>query len=220
MVYRRFVKRFLDFLLAVILFVILLIPMGIVGIVVKLTSKGPALFVQERYGRNSRPFKLYKFRSMTDHAPQRANSEFDDIKSYVTPFGMFIRKTSIDELPQLWNIIKGDMSFIGPRPLAITDVKVLRFRKQNGGDSVLPGISGLAQVSGRNNLTDEDKALYDGKYATKISFHLDLLLIVETIFSVVRRDGVFKETVSVDGNQVVIERGEREQESIDVSSKG
>lgn len=114
MVYRRFVKRSLDFLLAVILFVILFIPMGIVGIVVKLTSKGPALFVQEHYGRNSRPFKSYKFRSMTDHAPQRANSEFTDIKNYVTPFGMFIRKTSIDELPQLWNIIKGDMSFIGP----------------------------------------------------------------------------------------------------------
>ncbi|WP_424571663.1 sugar transferase [Weissella soli] len=198
MVYRRFVKRFLDFLVAVILFIILFIPMGIVGIVVKLTSKGPALFVQERYGRNSRPFKLYKFRSMTDHAPQRANSEFTDIKNYVTPFGMFIRKTSIDELPQLWNIIKGDMSFIGPRPLAITDVKVLRIRKQNGGDSVLPGISGLAQVSGRNNLTDEDKARYDGKYATKISFNLDMVLVFETIYSVLKRDGVFKENVVED----------------------
>ncbi len=94
MVYRRFVKRFLDFLLAVILFVILFIPMGIVGIVVKLTSKGPALFVQERYGRNSRPFKLYKFRSMTDHAPQRTITEITYIKNYVTPLGMFIRKTS------------------------------------------------------------------------------------------------------------------------------
>lgn len=220
MVYRRFVKRFLDFLLAVILFVILFIPMGIVGIVVKLTSKGPALFVQERYGRNSRSFKLYKFRSMTDHAPQRANSEFTDIKNYVTPFGMFIRKTSIDELPQLWNIIKGDMSFIGPRPLAITDVKVLRLRKQNGGDSVLPGISGLAQVNGRNNITDEDKALYDGRYAAKLSFHLDLLLIVETVSSVLRRDGVFKEKI-IDGKNKSEEEGiQNGQESIDAGCKG
>lgn len=199
MVYRRFVKRFLDFLLAVVLFIILVIPMGMVGIIVKLTSKGPMFFIQERYGRNSRPFKLYKFRSMTDHAPQRANSEFADIKNYVTPFGMFIRKTSIDELPQLWNIIKGDMSFIGPRPLAITDVKVLRLRKQNGGDSVLPGISGLAQVNGRNNLTDENKANYDGKYASSISFRLDVLLVVETIISVWKRDGVFKEN-TIDDN--------------------
>lgn len=220
MVYRRFVKRFLDFLLAVILFVILFIPMGIVGIVVKVTSKGPALFVQERYGRNSRPFKLYKFRSMTDHAPQRANSEFGDIKNYITPFGMFIRKTSIDELPQLWNIIKGDMSFIGPRPLAISDVKVLRLRKQNGADTVSPGISGLAQVNGRNNLSDEDKATYDGKYATKVSFLVDLLLAFETVFSVLRRDGVFKETI-IDGmNKSDQERVQSEQESIDAGRKG
>lgn len=195
MVYRCFLKRTFDFVLAIILFVILFIPMIIVGLAVKLTSKGPALFVQERYGRNSRPFKLYKFRSMANHAPQRANSEFTDIKKYVTPFGMLIRKTSIDELPQLWNIIKGDMSFIGPRPLAITDVKVLRLRKQNGGDSVLPGISGLAQVNGRNNIIDEDKARYDGEYAANVSFHIDLLILFETFVSVVKSEGVFKENV-------------------------
>ena len=189
--YRRFLKRFFDLLLAIFLFLILLLPLLIIALIVKLTSKGPILFIQERYGRNSRPFKLYKFRSMTDSAPQIANSKFTDIQNYITPVGMFIRKTSLDELPQLWNIIKGDMSFIGPRPLAITDIEVIKLRKQNGGDSVLPGISGLAQVNGRNKLSDDGKAAFDAKYVAKLSFQLDALLVIETIACVLKRDGVF-----------------------------
>lgn len=173
--------------------IILFLPLVVVGIIIKLTSKGPVLFKQERYGRNSKPFILYKFRSMTNKAPVKANSEFDDITSYVTPFGMIIRKTSVDELPQLWNIIKGDMSFIGPRPLAVTDQKVLSLRRHNGADQVLPGISGLAQVNGRNNLSDDDKAAYDAKYAACLNFRVDILLTVETFVSVIKRDGVFKE---------------------------
>lgn len=196
--YRRFLKRFFDLLLAIFLFIILLLPLVIIALIVKLTSKGPILFIQERYGRNSRPFKLYKFRSMTDSAPQIANSKFTDIQNYITPFGMFIRKTSLDELPQFWNIIKGDMSFIGPRPLAKTDERVLSLRKQNGADQVLPGISGLAQVNGRNNLSDEDKAAYDAKYAAHLSFRVDMLLTLETLVSVLKRDGVFKETLTRD----------------------
>lgn len=196
MVYRRFIKRILDFLMAIVLFVSLFIPMCIVSLAIKLTSKGPVFFIQERYGRNSRPFKLYKFRSMLDTAPEISNSHFNDIKSYITPLGMFIRSTSIDELPQLWNIIKGDMSFIGPRPLAVTDEKVLSLRKTNGADSVLPGISGLAQVHGRNNITDEDKARYDAIYASKVTFHLDMLIIFKTIFYTVKGTGVFNDNVS------------------------
>lgn len=191
--YRKVVKRLIDTTVAIIFGIVLIVPLFIVAILIKLTSKGPIFFKQERYGKNSVPFTLYKFRSMTDGAPVKANSEFSDIKSYVTPFGMFIRKTSIDELPQLINIIKGEMSFIGPRPLAITDEKVLRLRRQNGGDQVLPGISGLAQVNGRNNITDEDKAAYDAKYAEKISFFYDMNIVVETVFSVIKRDGIFKE---------------------------
>lgn len=131
---------------------------------------------------------------MTNGAPIKANSEFEDITSYVTPFGMFIRKASIDELPQLWNIIKGDMSFIGPRPLANTDEKVLQLRRENGADQVRPGISGLAQVNGRNNITDFDKAAYDAKYAGRVSFEFDLLLIFETVISFIKREGIFKST--------------------------
>ncbi len=191
--YRNFFKRFLDTCVAIILGILLSWLLVIIAILVKLTSKGPVFFKQERFGLNSKPFTLYKFRSMTNGAPVKANSEFDDITSYITPFGMFIRKTSIDELPQLINIIKGDMSFIGPRPLAITDEKVLQMRRENGADQVRPGISGLAQVNGRNNITDENKAAYDAKYATRLSMQLDIVLIIETLISVIKRDGIFKE---------------------------
>lgn len=145
---------------------------------------------------------------MTNGAPVKANSEFDDITSYITPFGMFIRKTSIDELPQLVNIIKGDMSFIGPRPLAITDENVLQLRRENGADQVRPGISGLAQVNGRNNITDQDKATYDAKYANQVSITLDLLLIFETMISVIKREGVFKskEEIDVRNKEEVVNR--------------
>lgn len=201
--YRKVVKRLIDTIVAIIFGIVLIVPLFIVAILIKLTSKGPIFFKQKRYGKNSVPFTLYKFRSMTDGAPVKANSEFSDIKSYVTPFGMFIRKTSIDELPQLINIIKGEMSFIGPRPLAITDKKVLRLRRQNGGDQVLPGISGLAQVNGRNNITDEDKAAYDAKYASHVSARVDSLLVMETFISVVKRDGVFKnKTVEIEKKDI------------------
>lgn len=190
--YRNFLKRFLDTCVAIILGIVLSWLLVIVAILVKLTSKGPVFFKQERFGLNSKPFTLYKFRSMTNGAPVKANSEFDNITSYITPVGMFIRKTSIDELPQLLNIIKGDMSFIGPRPLAITDKKVLQMRRENGADQVRPGISGLAQVNGRNNITDENKAAYDAKYANQLGLRLDIILLVETLISVIKRDGIFK----------------------------
>lgn len=206
--YRNFFKRFLDTCVAIILGILFSWLLVIVAILVKLTSKGPIFFKQERFGLNSKPFTLYKFRSMTNGAPVKANSEFDDITSYITPFGMFIRKTSIDELPQLVNIIKGDMSFIGPRPLAITDENVLQLRRENGADQVRPGISGLAQVNGRNNITDQDKATYDAKYANQVSITLDLLLIFETMISVIKREGVFKskEEIDVRNKEEVVNR--------------
>lgn len=199
--YRKFLKRVLDIIVAITLGIVLIVPLFFVAILVKLTSKGPIFFKQERFGVNSKPFTLYKFRSMTEGAPVKANSEFNDITSYITPFGMFIRKTSIDELPQLLNIIKGDMSFIGPRPLAITDEKVLALRKKSGADQVRPGISGLAQVNGRNNISDENKAAYDAKYASQLSMQLDIVLITETLVSVIKRDGIFKTEELLDQNE-------------------
>lgn len=191
-IYRRFLKRFLDTSVAIMLGILLSVPLFFIAILIKVTSKGPIFFKQERFGQNSVPFILYKFRSMTYNAPIKSNSDFDDITNYVTGFGMFIRKTSIDELPQIINIIKGDMSFIGPRPLAITDERVLQLRRRNGADLVRPGISGLAQVNGRNSITDEEKADFDAKYARNLSIRLYILLVIETFISVIKRDGIFK----------------------------
>lgn len=188
--YRNFFKRFLDTCVAIILGILLSWVLVIVAILVKLTSKGPIFFKQERFGLNSKPFTLYKFRSMNNGAPIKANSEFEDIASYVTPFGMFIRKASIDELPQLWNIIKGDMSFIGPRPLAITDVFVIEERKKTGADKVRPGITGLAQVNGRNMVLDSEKVMFDTIYANNISFLLDVKIFLLTIVHVFLGTGI------------------------------
>lgn len=191
--YRRYIKRILDLIVAAVMIFVMILPLLLVAVIIKLSSKGPVLFRQERFGKNSKPFTMYKFRSMAETAPIKAHSEFSDIRNYVTPFGMLIRKTSIDELPQLINILKGEMSFIGPRPLAQTDIDVLKMRRSNGGDHVLPGISGLAQVNGRNDITDDDKAMYDAEYAKTISLKLDICICVKTIVSVIKADHVFKE---------------------------
>ena len=130
---------------------------------------------------------------MTDSAPQIANSKFTDIQNYITPFGMFIRKTSLDELPQLWNIIKGDMSFIGPRPLADTDYEVVKLRSKNGANNVRPGITGLAQVKGRNKLSNFEKSQFDGQYANNISLWLDVKIVFLTIFKVLKQENINKQ---------------------------
>lgn len=191
-IYKNFFKRVFDVLFAILLSIILCLPCLLVAFIIKATSKGPIFFKQKRYGKDSKTFTLYKFRSMKVAAPIKSNSEFINISDYITPFGMLIRKTSIDELPQLINIIKGEMSFIGPRPLAETDLNVIKLRKSNGADRVSPGISGLAQVNGRNNLSDEEKANYDGKYARNIKISVDCLILLETIISVIKRENVFK----------------------------
>lgn len=190
--YQHFWKRVVDFLAALISLIILIIPMAIVAVMIKLDSKGPVFFKQERYGLNSKPFMMYKFRSMEANAPIKANHDFDDIQSHITKFGMFIRKTSIDELPQLWNVLKGDMSIIGPRALASTDQLVLDLRKQNGADHVRPGITGWAQVNGRNMVSDEEKAYYDQSYARQICLKFDIKIYILTIVSVLKREGIFK----------------------------
>lgn len=190
--YQHFWKRVVDFLAALISLIILIIPMAIVAVMIKLDSKVPVFFKQERYGLNSKPFMMYKFRSMEANAPIKANHDFDDIQSHITKFGMFIRKTSIDELPQLWNVLKGDMSIIGPRALASTDQLVLDLRKQNGADHVRPGITGWAQVNGRNMVSDEEKADYDQSYARQICLKFDIKIYILTIASVLKREGIFK----------------------------
>ncbi|MHC8518568.1 sugar transferase [Weissella confusa] len=190
MVYQKYIKRSLDIIFATFLIILGFVPMVIFAVIIKATSSGPVFFKQERYGLNSKKFLMYKFRSMYSQAPILANQDFNDIDSYVTPIGDFMRKTSIDELPQLWNVLIGDMSFVGPRPLADTDINVITLRKENGADLVRPGMTGLAQVNGRNKLDDIQKAKFDGEYANHLNFKMECYVVFRTFFSVANREGI------------------------------
>ncbi|HCN55704.1 sugar transferase [Leuconostoc citreum] len=199
--YRKVVKRLIDTTVAIIFGIVLIVPLFIVAILIKLTSKGPIFFKQERYGKNSVPFTLYKFRSMKVLAPEKSNQKFDDMDQYLTTVGRFLRKTSLDELPQLINVIYGEMSLIGPRPLARTDLPVIEARKLSGADQIKPGITGWAQVNGRNNITDAEKSQFDNYYARNISFRLDFKISILTIFHVFLRTGINNEGTKVDNNE-------------------
>lgn len=190
-VYKIKIKRSLDFIFGGILIVCLSPIMLGLAIWVKLDSKGPVLFKQERVGRNGELFTIYKFRSMSNDAPhQMATSEFDTALTYITRSGRIMRKLSLDELPQLFNVIRGEMSFIGPRPLIPKEEHVLRLRHANGAESVAPGITGLAQVRGRDEVTDDQKAVYDGEYVANLSFKEDFLIMFKTVVDVLQSRGV------------------------------
>ncbi|MEE6665058.1 sugar transferase [Limosilactobacillus fermentum] len=190
-IYRTTIKRIFDAFFGVLLLIGLSPLMLVLTIWIKLDSKGPVLFKQERVGRNGKRFTIYKFRSMSDDAPhQMATSEFDTALSYITRSGRLMRKTSLDELPQLVNVVKGEMSFIGPRPLIPKEEKVLRLRHANGAESLAPGITGLAQVRGRDEVTDTQKGNYDGEYAGNVTLRGDFSILVETVLAVLARRGV------------------------------
>ncbi len=180
----KYIKRLMDIMLALIGLVFAFIPMIIVAIAIKLESKGPALFKQERTGKDGKVFKLYKFRSMTvDNDVMNFKTE-----NKITKVGKFIRKTSLDELPQFFNIIKGDMSFIGPRPW-ITEYYNNFNAHQKRRVEVLPGITGLAQATGRNNLNIFEKINYDIEYVDNFSFKMDLKVVLKTIKTVLSKEG-------------------------------
>ena len=180
----KYVKRFLDLIFCLIGFVFAIIPMIIVAIAIKIDSRGPVFFKQERTGKNGKNFYLYKFRSMAkDNDVMNFKSE-----NKVTKVGAFIRKTSLDELPQLINILKGDMSFIGPRPW-ITEYYKNFNKRQKRRVEVLPGITGLAQATGRNNLNVFEKINYDIEYVDNFSFKQDIKVIFMTIKTVLSKEG-------------------------------
>lgn len=190
--YRDVCKRFFDFVFSLIGIIVLAIPMLIVAIVIKIDSpKEQILFRQKRVGKNDREFTIYKFRSMRQDAPhEMATKNFENPEAYITPVGKFIRKASLDELPQLFNVLKGDMSLIGPRPLITSEKDVLALRDKYGASRILPGITGLAQIHGRDEITNKNKASYDGKYALNISFLLDLSIFFKTVLDVIHGRGV------------------------------
>lgn len=190
--YRDFFKRGFDIFFSLIAIIILAIPMMIIALWIKIDSPHEkVLFKQERIGINNVPFTILKFRSMRDDAPhQMATENFENPEMYITRVGKILRKTSLDELPQLLNVLKGDMSIVGPRPLIPKEKYVLKLRDEYGANKILPGITGLAQVHGRDQVTDENKASYDGKYALNVSLLLDASIILKTVSDVVRSRGV------------------------------
>lgn len=170
----------------------LAVPMLIIAIVIKIDSpKEQILFRQKRVGKNNHEFTIYKFRSMRQDAPhEMATKNFENPEAYITPVGKFLRKASLDELPQLFNVFKGEMSIVGPRPLIPNERKVLELRDKYGANKILPGITGLAQVHGRDEITDENKAAYDGKYALSMSMLLDITILFKTVFDVMQSRGI------------------------------
>ncbi len=198
--YRHFFKRLIDIVLSLTGIIVLALPMLIIALVVKLDSKGPAIFKQKRVGKNGKPFNFYKFRSMRTDAPHDMATREIHSKNYITKVGAFLRKTSLDELPQMFCILFGSMSIIGPRPIVYTEEELIAYRKQTGAFLVRPGLTGLTQVCYRDNITDMKlKAETDGEYVQKMSFWLDVKIFFKTIVKVLKQDDV------VEGDSVMKE---------------
>ena len=178
-------KRFFDVFSAIILLVLAAIPCGIIILLIRLTSHGPAVFAQQRIGKDVKPFNCYKFRTMYADAPKYcATPDFHDADKYITPVGRLLRKTSLDELPQIVNVLKGDMSFIGPRPLIPEERDIHEERVRRGVYTVRPGISGLAQINGRDRVAADEKVRYDEEYLRNLGLILDLKIVFGTFFGV------------------------------------
>lgn len=183
-------KRLLDLLLALVAGLLLLVPIMAVALAVRLTSKGPVLYWSDRVGRNNHIFRMPKFRSMRIGTPSLATHLLQDPKRYLTPIGSFLRKNSLDELPQLWSILRGDMSFVGPRPALFNQDDLIALRTQTGVHELVPGLTGWAQVNGRDELPIPEKVKLDVEYLQRQSFWFDIHILWLTFVKVLNRDGV------------------------------
>lgn len=188
--YRKYGKRVFDLCLTVPAFVVLSPVMLVTAGLVAVKLGRPVLFTQERPGYKEKIFRMYKFRTMTD--ARNANGELLSDEERLTPFGEKLRSTSLDELPELLNILKGDMSLVGPRPLLVQYLPLYN-KRQHKRHSVLPGITGLAQINGRNSISWEEKFEYDVQYAKHVTFLEDLKILFETVFKVLKREGINSE---------------------------
>lgn len=182
-------KRFFDALLALLLIGTAALPMICIAVTVRLTSADSILFWSKRLGRNNRVFKMPKFRTMRADAPDLPSDELATPERWLTPVGNFLRRTSLDELPQLWSVVKGDMSLVGPRPALHNQYELIALRKVLGLDSLRPGLTGWAQVNGRNALTLKQKAALDVYYLKHQSSWFDLKILAITAWKVLRREG-------------------------------
>jgi len=183
-------KRIFDIALAMIAGLILLLPLVVTALMVRLTSKGPALYWSDRIGRNNQIFKMPKFRSMQVGTPAVATHLLENPGAYLTPIGSFLRKSSLDELPQLWNILKGDMSFVGPRPALFNQQDLIELRTKAGVHTLMPGLTGWAQINGRDELPIPQKVALDVEYLHRRSLTFDIYIIFMTAMKVIRRDGI------------------------------
>lgn len=178
----RHLKRAMDVVLSVICLLILLIPMGIIAIAIYLDDPGKVIFSQKRVGRNGKRFRFYKFRTMKEDTPKYLSTmEIEDPNQYITRFGKFLRRSSLDELPQLYNVLKGDMSLVGPRPLISDEYEIHQMRMRFGVYAVRPGLTGLAQVNGRDVVTPADKVRWDVKYLESFGPVMDLKVLLATV---------------------------------------
>jgi O-antigen biosynthesis protein WbqP len=183
-------KRVFDLLLAIFAAVVLAVPVLLVTLAVRLTSAGPALYWSDRVGRHNKLFKMPKFRSMRVGTPAVATHLLADPKSHLTPIGSFLRKSSLDELPQLWSILVGDMSFVGPRPALFNQQDLIELRTQLGVHELVPGLTGWAQVNGRDELPIPQKVALDAEYLQRQGFWFDIKVLWLTFLKVVQRNGV------------------------------
>lgn len=187
--YARYFKRWFDIFLALMSLFVLFIPLSVIALITKIDTPGSAFFLQERFGRGRRPFKIVKFRSMPVTIPKNLpTSAITD--PMLTRWERWLRKTSIDELPQIWNILKGDMSFVGPRPVITRETDLIDEREKYGANDVLPGLTGWAQINGRDELDIVTKARFDGEYATKISFSFDVFCLFKTAWKVIAQHDI------------------------------
>ena len=170
--------------------IFLLLPILFVALAVRLTSSGPALYWSDRVGRNNRIFRMPKFRSMRIDTPAVATHLLGNPQDYLTPIGSFLRKSSLDELPQLWSILKGDMSFVGPRPALFNQQDLIALRTEQGVHTLLPGLTGWAQVNGRDELPISEKVKLDAVYLQRQSLWFDMRILWLTFIRVLKRDGV------------------------------
>jgi len=183
-------KRTFDLLLSIMLLVFLAAPMLIISIAVLVSSKGPVLYWSDRVGKNNKIFKMPKFRSMLMSTPTIATHLLDNPETYLTPIGGFLRRTSLDEIPQLFSVLIGDMSFVGPRPALFNQKDLIDLRLEKGINNLLPGVTGWAQVNGRDDLSIPDKVALDLEYLNRKSFWFDIKILWMTILSIAKNEGV------------------------------
>lgn len=183
-------KRLFDLVLALLALCVLALPILFVALAVRLTSKGPVLYWSDRVGRNNVIFRMPKFRSMGVGTPAMATHLLANPQAHLTPVGGFLRRSSLDELPQLWSILRGDMSFVGPRPALFNQDDLIALRTQSGVHELVPGLTGWAQINGRDELPIPEKVKLDAEYLVRCSFWFDIRILWLTFIKVLRREGV------------------------------